>query len=66
MIADPWVVGAALQRVVERHLHAELLRPPDERLEVVEPTELRMNLGVAALGAADRPGAAGIVGTRLE
>ncbi len=55
MRGDPRVVGRALQREVERDLHAELIRARDERVEVVEVAELRVDRVVPARGRADRP-----------
>ncbi|MCO5595375.1 hypothetical protein L7F22_049417 [Adiantum nelumboides] len=55
VLGDPGVVGRALQRQVERDLHAELVRPRDERVEVVEVAQLRVDRVVPARGGADRP-----------
>ena len=62
----PGVVGRALEGVVERHLEAEVARLGDEAPEVVERAELGGDGGVAAVGRADGPRAAGIVGAGVE
>ena len=46
---DPGVVGRALQRDVERHLEAQFVRAGDERVEVVEVTERRLDGVVTAV-----------------
>ncbi len=61
MLVHPGMVGRALQRVVERDFEAVRLRPVDERVEVVDGAELGRNGEMAAVLAADRPRAAGIV-----
>src|SRR5262249_39601508 len=66
MLAEPRVVGRALNREVERDLEPELPRLLDERPEVVERAELRVDGVVSALLAADRPRAAGIAGQRVQ
>ena len=62
VLAHPRVIRRALDREVERDLHPEALRGLHEATEVLERAELRMHRGVAALGAADGPGAARIAG----
>src|SRR5207247_2259025 len=66
VLGDPRVVGRALDREVERHLEAEAARALDEPVEVVEGAELRVDRRVAALRAADRPGASRVAGPRRE
>ena len=66
MIAHPGVVRAALERVVERDLEAEVLGGVDEGGEVVEGAELGVDRVVAAVGTTDGPGAAGVVGPGHE
>src|SRR5262249_5449213 len=58
VLLHPGMIGRALQRIVERDLHAEALGGRDEAVEVVDRAELRMNRSVTAFGAADRPWAA--------
>ena len=55
------MIGRALDREVERDLEAVRVRRLDQPVEIVERAELRMERVVAALRAADRIGAAGIV-----
>src|SRR3989475_211069 len=66
VLGDPRVVGRALDCEVERHLEAEAARALDEPVEVVEGAELRVDRRVAALRAADRPGASRVAGPRSE
>ena len=66
MLAHPRVIGRALDREVERDLHAELRGAAHEAVEVVERAELGVDGVVAALGAADRPRAARIAGPRAS
>ncbi len=58
VLAHPWVVRRALQRQVDRDLHAEVAGLRDEHVEVREGAEVGMDRVVAALGRADRPGRA--------
>ena len=66
MLLDPGMVGRALDREVERDLEPVGVRRLDQAVEVVERAELGMERVVAALGAADRIGAAGIVRPRRQ
>ncbi len=66
MLFEPRMVGRALDGEIERHLHAVLLAGFDEAVEIVEGAELGMDGVVAAFGAADGVGAAGIVGPGLQ
>ena len=58
------MIGGALDREIERHLHAELGGGGDKAAEIVERAEIGMDRGVAALLGADRVGAAGIARLR--
>ena len=58
------VVGRGLERDVERDLQAELVGLRDEALERFHPAELGRDGFVPAVGAADRPWAAGLAGLR--
>ena len=58
----PRVVGRRLEGDVERDLEPVARRRGDEAVEVVERAELRVDAGVAALGARRSPRAARIVG----
>ncbi len=49
------MIRCALQRQVQGHLHAQIVRGGDEVVEVVDGAQLGMNGVVAALVAADRP-----------
>ena len=66
MLGQPRVVGRGLDREVERDLEPGLPRRGDEVVEVLQRPELGMDRVVAALLAADRPGAARIALLRLE
>ena len=55
------MIGRALQCVVERDLESELRRGSDERVEVLERTELRLDGRVSTRLVPDRPRASGIV-----
>ncbi len=66
VLGHPGVVGAALQRVVESHLEARLARGGDEGVEVLHGPELGVDGRVAAVGRADRPRAAGVLGAGVE
>jgi hypothetical protein len=61
VFAHPWVVGRALQGVVERHLHPLSRGLGAEGSEVVDGPQFGMDGGVATEGRADRPWAAWIV-----
>ena len=56
MRLGPRVVRGALQREVERHLQALVLRGRDEVVEVVDRAQVGMDGVVPALVRADRPG----------
>ena len=56
------MVGRALQRQVQRHLHALVAGGGDEVVEVVDRAQLRVHGVVAALVAADRPRRADVLG----
>ena len=58
MLPEPRVVGRGLQREVERELHPVRAQRLDEAGEIVLVPERRVDRVVAALGGADRPGAA--------
>ena len=62
MLGDPRVVGRALEGDVERQLHVALAAAGRQLDDVLDRSQLRVHGGVAALRAADRPGAAGVVG----
>src|SRR5262245_7302724 len=66
MLVHPWMIGRCLDGAIERDLQATALCRLHEPVEVVERAEVGMHGGVAALGAADRPRAAGIAGLRGE
>src|SRR6185503_15510137 len=66
VLPHPRVIRRALDREVERDLHAEALRGLHEPPEVLERTELRMHRGVAALRPADGPRAARIARPRAQ
>ena len=63
---DPRVVGRALQREVERDLHAEVVRARDERVEVVHRAQLGVDRVVPALGRPDRPRRADVAWPRVH
>src|SRR6185312_11220574 len=54
--------GRALEGDVECDLDAESARAREQPVEILERAEARMHGLVAALAAADRPGAAGVIG----
>ena len=60
------MVGRALERIVERHLQPEVPGLPAEAAEVLDGAQLGCDGGVPALGRADGPRAAGIVGPGAE
>jgi len=62
VLLDPRVIRRGLERDVERDLELPGARRGDQVIEVVERPERGVDAGVAALGAADRPRAARIVG----
>ena len=62
VLGHPGVVGRALEGQVERQLEAARPGRGDDRAEVLERAELGVHRGVAALGRADRPRAAGVAG----
>ena len=62
VLLDPRVVGRALQREVQRDLHAEVAGARDERVEVVDRAQLGVDRVVAALGRADGPRRADVAG----
>ena len=62
VVAGPRMVRRALQRQVQRHLHARLSRRGDEVVEVVDRAQLGMDGVVAALVAADRPRRSDVAG----
>ena len=62
MLVHPGVVGRALERVVERDLHAEAIGGRDERVEVVDVAELGVDRRVPTRLVADGPGAPGVAG----
>src|SRR5262245_33632660 len=62
MLAQPRVIGRALDGEVERDLHAMIVAGADEATEVVERAKLRMHGVVPAFGTADGIWAAGIFG----
>ena len=64
VLGDPRVVGRALERDVERQLDAAVACGGGELDDVVDRAELGVDRGVPAVGAADRPRAAGVVGRR--
>ena len=66
MLGQPGMVRGGLNRVVERDLEPELLRPGDHAVEVLEAAELGMDRVVTALRPADRPRRAGIARARIE
>ena len=62
MLARPRMVGRALDREVDRDLQSQ---PPGRRYEVIEIVQAakrRLDRGMAAGFAADRPRTAGTVG----
>ena len=60
MFAHPGVVGRALNREVERNLHAQRLGGAHESIEILERAEGRLDRGMATMLAADRPRTAGV------
>ena len=66
VLLHPRVVGGALQGDVHRHLEAELLRPGDEGVEVLDRAEIGVDRVVAARGRADRVRGAGVARLRLQ
>ncbi len=66
VLAHPRVVGRAVQRVVERHLEADVAGLAHEPAEVVERAQLRGDGRVPTLGGPDGPRAARVVGAGVE
>jgi hypothetical protein len=66
VLADPGVVGRALEGDVERDLQAMFTRALQQALEVGQGAELVEDGVVSALGRTHRPRAADVVGTRVE
>jgi hypothetical protein len=66
VLGHPRVVGGALQREVERDLHPEVPGAVDERVEVVDGAELRLDGVVATVGRTDRPRRADVAGTGVD
>ena len=64
VVLQPRVVRGALDRAVERDLHAVVGCRPHERLEVLEGPDRRLHGGVAALLVADSPRASGLARLR--
>ena len=64
VLAGPGVVGGALQREVEGHLEPQRAGGGHEGVEVVDGAQVGVDGVVAALGRADRPGGARVVGLR--
>ena len=62
MVAEPGVIGRALQCEVERELHLVLAQGRDERRQVGLGAELGMDRVVPALRTADRPRAPDVAG----
>ena len=58
------MIRRALQRQIQRHLHAQVLDRGDELVEVGDRAQLRMHRVVAALVAADRPRRSDVAGRR--
>ncbi len=66
VLLHPRVVGRALEGVIESDLHVVVAGGLDQVLEVVDGAQAGLDGGVAALGAADGPRTARVVGTGLE
>ena len=66
MLGEPGMVGRRLEGEVERDLEPEGTCGGDEPVEVVDRPQLAVHRGVAAVGRADGPRAAGILGPRPE
>ena len=66
VLLDPGMVGRGLQRQVDRHFHAEFPGAGDERVEVGERAEVRVDGVVPAFRRADRPRRARVAGARLK
>jgi hypothetical protein len=60
------VVGRALQREVQRHLHAEVAGALDEGVEVLQRAQLGVDRVVAAVGRADGPRRADVAGPGVD
>ncbi len=63
VLADERVVGRDLERDVERDADATGTGRFDERVEVLDGAEVRMDRRVSAIRPADRPGHARVVGS---
>ena len=66
VLVNPGMVGARLQRIVERDLQPRAARFREEQLEVVEGPQLGVHRRVASFRCADRPGAARVVRPAFE
>jgi hypothetical protein len=66
MLVHPRVIRRTLPRKVERDFQLLSLGLAPERFEVLERAESGFDGRVATIGRADRPGAAGIAGTRCQ
>ena len=64
MLARPGMVGRALDREIERDLQSQAPGGQHEMIEIVETAERRLDRGMAASLAANRPRAAGTIGQR--
>src|SRR6266851_4268166 len=64
MLARPRMVGRALDCEVERDFQSQTPSGRHEMIEILETAERRLDRGMAASLAANRPGAAGTVGAR--
>src|SRR3546814_15199886 len=60
---DPGVVGRRLQGHVEGDLEVELTGPGDERVEVLEAAQARVDRVVPAVGGPVRPRGPGVLST---
>ena len=66
VLANPGMVGARLQRIVERDLQPRAARFREEQLEVVDGPQVGVHRRVASFRCADRPGAARVVRPAFE
>src|SRR5260370_16350439 len=66
MLADPRMVGRALDCKIERHLDSETVGRRVEAIEVAQRPDRRIYRGVSARLAANRPPTAGRVRTTVE
>ena len=60
VLFEPGVIGRTLNRDVERDLHVQRFRSLDQRVEIVERPELRMNGVMTAFNGTDRRWTSGI------